>query len=150
MYGNNQICFRIKYNTSTVWYSLQYTIFLAIHWVALLWHQNGCGGVSNQQPHDCLLKHLFRRRSKKTSKLRVTGLFWGPVNSPHKWPVTRKIFPFDGVIMERQTFHEEVMTWKRVSHCWSFVKGINRSPVDFLHKRASNDTSYITLNDVMT
>ena len=31
-------------------------------------------GVSNQQPHDCLLKRLFRRRSKKTSKLRVTGL----------------------------------------------------------------------------
>ena len=28
---------------------------------------------------------------------------WGihpwPVNSPHKWPVTRKIFPFDDVIM---------------------------------------------------
>ena len=31
-------------------------------------------GVSYQQPHDCLLKRLFRRRSKKTSKLRVTGL----------------------------------------------------------------------------
>ena len=42
-----------------------------------------------------------RRRSKKTSKLRVTGLCEGnsPVNSPHKWPVTRKIFPFDDVIM---------------------------------------------------
>ena len=24
---------------------------------------------------------------------------WGPVNSPHKWPVTRKMFPFDDVIM---------------------------------------------------
>ena len=31
-------------------------------------------GVSNHQPHDCLLNLLFRRRSKKTSKLRVTGL----------------------------------------------------------------------------
>ena len=31
-------------------------------------------GVSNHQPHDCLLNGLFRRRSKKTSKLRVTGL----------------------------------------------------------------------------
>ena len=37
-------------------------------------------GVSNHQPHDCLLNGLFRRRSKKTSKLRVTGLFEG--NSP--------------------------------------------------------------------
>ena len=42
-----------------------------------------------------------RCRSKKTSKLRVTGLCEGnsPVNSPHKGPVTRKIFPFDDVIM---------------------------------------------------
>ena len=40
---------------------------------------------------------------RKTSKLRVTGLCVanspGPVNSPHKWPVTRKMFPFDDVIM---------------------------------------------------
>ena len=27
------------------------------------------------------------------------GIHRGPVNSPHKWPVTRKIFPFDDVIM---------------------------------------------------
>ena len=31
-------------------------------------------GVSNHQPHDCLLNRLIRRRSKKTSKLRVSGL----------------------------------------------------------------------------
>ena len=31
-------------------------------------------GVSNHQPHHCLLNRLFRRRSKKTSKLHVTGL----------------------------------------------------------------------------
>ena len=37
-------------------------------------------GVSNHQPHHCLLNRLFRRRSKKTSKLRVTGLCVG--NSP--------------------------------------------------------------------
>ena len=40
---------------------------------------------------------------RKKSKLRVTGLcvgiHRGPVNSRHKWPVTRKIFPFDDVIM---------------------------------------------------
>ena len=36
--------------------------------------------VSNHQPHDCLLNRLFRRRSKKTPKLSVTGLCEG--NSP--------------------------------------------------------------------
>ena len=34
----------------------------------------GAMGVSNHQPQDCLLNCLFRRRSKKTPKLRVTGL----------------------------------------------------------------------------
>ena len=50
-----------------------------------------------------LLNRLFRHRSKKTSKLRVTGLCAGispgSVNSPHKGPVTRKMFPFNDVIM---------------------------------------------------
>ena len=57
---------------------------------------NGRASVSNHQPHDCLLNRLFRRRSKKTSKLRVTGLCAGnspgPVNSPNNWPVTWKCF----------------------------------------------------------
>ena len=45
-----------------------------------------------------------RRRPKKTSKLRVR---W-PLNPPHKGPVTRKMFPFDDVIMNnihRSPFH---------------------------------------------
>ena len=41
------------------------------------WRHNGRDSVSN---HDCLLNRLFRRRSKKTSKLRVIGLCVG--NSP--------------------------------------------------------------------
>ena len=64
---------------------------------------NDHDGVSSHQPHGCLLNRLFRRRSKETSKLLVTGLCAGnspgPVNSPHKRPVTRKMFPFDDVIM---------------------------------------------------
>ena len=48
--------------------------------ISLQWRHNGLDCVSNHQPHDCLLYHLFRRRSKKTSKLHVTGLCEG--NSP--------------------------------------------------------------------
>ena len=47
---------------------------------ALLWRHNGHDCVPNHQPHHCLLNCLFGRRSKKTSKLRVTGLCVG--NSP--------------------------------------------------------------------
>ena len=67
----------------------------------LQWHHNGHNGVSNHQPHDCLLNRLFRSRSKKTSKLHVTGICArSTVNSLHKWPVTQKMFPFDDVIMK--------------------------------------------------
>ena len=49
---------------------------------------------------------VYSDADKKTSKLRVTGLgvgnHRGSVNSPHKWPVTRKMFPFDDVIMCQQ------------------------------------------------
>ena len=69
----------------------------------LHWRHNDHDGVSNHQPLGCLLNRLFRQRSKKTSKLRVTALCVGnspgPVNSPHKGPVTGKMFPFDDVIM---------------------------------------------------
>ena len=47
---------------------------------SLRWRHNDHAGVSNHQPHGCLLNRLFRRKSKKTSKLRVTGLCAG--NSP--------------------------------------------------------------------
>ena len=47
---------------------------------SLQWRHNGRDGVSDHQPYDCLLNRFFRRRSKKTSKLRVTGLCVG--NSP--------------------------------------------------------------------
>ena len=46
----------------------------------------------------CLLSRLFMRRSKKTPKLCVTGLSGG-MDSLHRGPVTRKMIPFDDVIM---------------------------------------------------
>ena len=49
-------------------------------WFALQWRHNKGDGVSNNQWLDCLLNRLLRRRWKKTSKLRVTGLWDG--NSP--------------------------------------------------------------------
>ena len=70
----------------------------------LQWRHNGHDGVSNHQRLDCLLNRLFRRRSNKTSKLRVITFVREiigdrSVNSPHKGPVTRKMFPFDDVIV---------------------------------------------------
>ena len=48
-----------------------------IGYTPLVWRHNGQDGVSNHQPHDYLLNCLFRPRSTKTSKLRVTDLCVG-------------------------------------------------------------------------
>ena len=40
-----------------------------------------------------------RKHQSSVSPAFVRGIHRGPVNSPHKWPVTRKMFPFDDVIM---------------------------------------------------
>ena len=41
-----------------------------------------------------------RKHQSSASLAFVRGIHRGPVNSPHKWPVTRKMFPFDDVIMQ--------------------------------------------------
>ena len=51
----------------------------ATRWMLQLHYNDVIMGVmaSHHQPHQCLLNRLFGRRSKKTSKLRVTGLCVG-------------------------------------------------------------------------
>ena len=92
-------------------------IAVHIRWtMSLQWRHNGLDSVSNHQRHNCLLSRLFGRRSKKTSKLRVTVLCAGNspgtgefptqrasnadnvsiwwrhhVLTPKRWPVTRNI-----------------------------------------------------------
>ena len=67
------------------------------HWLhrdfSLRWRHNERDGVSNHQPHDCLLN-----RQSSASLAFVRRIHRGPVNSPHKWPVTRKMSPFDDVM----------------------------------------------------
>ena len=40
-----------------------------------------------------------RKHQSSASLVFVRGIHLGPVNSPHKWPVTRKMLPFDDVII---------------------------------------------------
>ena len=71
-----------------VWFMVYLWTQIYISWIklqpkieiSLQWRHNGRGGVSNHQPHHCLLNRLSRLRSNKTLKLRVTGLCAG--NSP--------------------------------------------------------------------
>ena len=56
---------------------------------SLHWLHNEHDGVSNHRRLDCLLNRLFRRRSKKTSKLRVTGLCDGNSSVADDFPAQR-------------------------------------------------------------
>ena len=129
-------------------------IWVSIHYrdtvLSLQWRHNEQDYVSNHQPHDCLLNCLFGRGSKRTSKLRVTGLCVGnspgPVNSPHKWPVTRKMFPFDDVIMVLGFACKAIWLWIKGNLCtngsraqsWTWIrsyklmeKGMNNSEIKY-------------------
>ena len=60
--------------------------------------------VSNYRSKECLFNSLFRLTTKKHKKNIcycpfVRGIQWRPVVSPQKGTVTRKMFPFDDVIM---------------------------------------------------
>ena len=125
------------------------------------WRHNGRDGISNHPPHHCLLNLLFRRRSKKTSKFRVTDLCAG--NSPltGEFPAQRASNAENVSIWWHhhgaQTFlqqklqcfeicskrsnghliiisHADVIKWKHFARYWPFVRGIHRLPVNFPHK----------------
>ena len=50
--------------------------------------------------HSTVYSNADQRKHQSAASLAfVRGIHRGPVNSPHKWPVTRKMFPFDDVIM---------------------------------------------------
>ena len=76
--------------------------------LASQWRHNKGDGVSNPQRLDCLLNVCScadqRKHQSSASLAFVRGILRWPVNSPHKWPVTRKMFPFDDVIMDHHWF----------------------------------------------
>ena len=50
--------------------------------------------------YSTVYSHAGQRKHQSSASLAfVRGIHRGPVHSPHKWPVTRKMFPFDDVIM---------------------------------------------------
>ena len=82
----------------------------------LRWRHNRCDSVSNHQPHECLLNRLFRRRWKKTSKPRVTGLCAG--NSPVTGEFPAQMASNAENVSIGWRHHEDVMNTPKV---YSFV-----------------------------
>ena len=83
--------------------------------IVLQWRHNERDGISYHWRFDCLHTRLFRHRKHQSSAslLFVRGIHWSPVNSLHKGPVTRKMLPFDEVLMNGTHFY--VMQHKKMS-----------------------------------
>ena len=96
-------CYGDQINPKTLHYQQWRQLNLVIIVAALQWRHNEHDSVSNHQPHVCLLNRLFGRRSKKTSKLCVTGLCVGNSPGTDEFPAqmasNAEMFPFDDVIM---------------------------------------------------
>ena len=60
-----------------------------------------------------------RKHQSSASLAFVWGIHQGPVNSPHQWPVTQKMFPFDDVIMIWSAFLIEALNMISY-HDWGF------------------------------
>ena len=53
-----------------------------------------------------------RKHQSSASLAFVRGIHRSSVNSPYKWPVTRKIFPFDDVIMARESKNSPLFIYR--------------------------------------
>ena len=94
--------------------------------ITLQWRHNGRDSVSNHQPHDCLLNHLFRRRSKITFKLCVTGHLCGEFTGDRWIPRTNgqfcgKCFHLMTSSWMQYQRHAYNMQTSRNGHCYTMT-----------------------------
>ena len=57
-----------------------------------------------------------RKHQSSASVVFLRGIHRGQVNSPHKWPVTRKMFPFDDVIMSTVPAQDHFLNLMNMAH----------------------------------
>ena len=92
-----------------------------VHVWVMIFHYNGVimGAIASQITSLVIVYSTvysdanWRKHQSSASLAFVQGIHRGPVNSPHKWPVTWKMFPFDDVIMPQNTveFDYLFMLW---------------------------------------
>ena len=109
VFFTNQLVIQMSFTFHAVQLQLLLFIFkkqLFLFWglfAPLRWRHHERDGVSNhQRPKVCTTVCTGSDQSKHQSSASlafVRGIHRWLVNSPHKGPVTRKMFPFDDVIM---------------------------------------------------
>ena len=82
--------------------------------ISLQWRHSGLNSVSKHQPHHYLPSRLLGRRTKKTSKLRVTGLCAGNSPVPGEFPAQMASYAENVSIWWRD--HVLRFSWKSTSN----------------------------------
>ena len=98
---------------------------------ALQWRHNRHNDVSNTSSttvYSTVYSGWDQRKHPSSASLAfVRGIHRGPVNSPHKWSVRRKMFPFDNVIMRGVIRYYKSLRSKRGmlpgGHCEVYYPG---------------------------
>ena len=98
-------------NSICVWFRIIWVAWhhrLAFTWNTIVWLHYNDDIMSTMASQITSLTTVYltvysravqRKQQSSASLAFVRGIHRWPVNSPHKWPVTRKMFPFDDVII---------------------------------------------------
>ena len=87
-----------------------------------------------------------RKHQSSASRAFARGIHWGPANSPHKWPVTRKMFPFDDVIKCKLLNFSAYHFASAITQGWSNVHFIDWFPVNWYRNKEFSIVKFSLLN----
>ena len=103
------ICRYLSMGVYTIWWFLPWFIYVSISHQLLsrhIHHNDAIMGAIASQITSPTIVYLTvcsdadqRKHQSSASLAFVWEIHRGPLNFPHKWPVTQKMFPFDEVIM---------------------------------------------------
>ena len=88
-----------------------------VHWIKMHYGDVIMGAIASQITsltivYSTVYSDADERKHQNSASLAfVRGIHRRPVNSPHKWPVTRKMFPLDDVIMGCQISYLNYNEW---------------------------------------
>ena len=92
--NKNELCCR------DIYLKTRMRIFKALHYDDVIMTMLASQITSLAVVYSIVYSGVNQRKHQSSASLAfVREIHRGPVNFPHKWPVTRKMFPFDDVIM---------------------------------------------------
>ena len=80
--------------------SLSWRVVTSVHYCDVIMGTNSSQIASLTIVYSNLYSGADQRKHQSSASLAfVRGIYRRPVNSPHRWAVTRKMFPFDDIVI---------------------------------------------------